>query len=454
MNEKLNLQELVSLLAQESGISKKDAEVFLREYFNLIMDSLLDDGNVKVKRVGTFKLTKVDDRESVDVNNGTRVLIPAHYKVNYTADTQLARKVNEPFALFEPMVVEDSSVSKKIGLKTKLISSNDEKNNSSIKEAKTSNSILSEDEKKEEVLSLIPDEKADDDGPKPIKIPYQPVKEHLQSNSKNTEFKKIWWKFIPLLIFVIGVGVYVYIIDEDPSDIFYDSFFKVQDDYGKDTTMQGLSDFRDIYLANTRTDTIEQSWVDQNAFIAEREVVVSQGGGEETGRKKDNEDQAKKEEAKIDLPFNVSSPGIKVVSPDEKEISSNIKDVIPSNIADSNVKSKVSSTDVSKSTTPSQSIEPVLATTKPVVANNVKTPNIKKRKIASGERLTLIALEAYGHKSFWVYLYEENRNVIKDPNNVPAGLEIIIPEASKYQIDKHDSASIKRANAIMASYKK
>jgi nucleoid-associated protein YgaU len=72
----------------------------------------------------------------------------------------------------------------------------------------------------------------------------------------------------------------------------------------------------------------------------------------------------------------------------------------------------------------------------------------KKRTIRSGERLTLIALDEYGHKSFWVYLYEENKDILKNPHNVPAGLKIKIPPAEKYGINKNDSAAIKKAEAL------
>jgi len=67
-----------------------------------------------------------------------------------------------------------------------------------------------------------------------------------------------------------------------------------------------------------------------------------------------------------------------------------------------------------------------------------------------GERLTLIALREYGHKAFWVYLYEENKNIIDDPGLVPVGLEIVIPPASKYQIDKNNPESVNKAKAIAA----
>lgn len=78
----------------------------------------------------------------------------------------------------------------------------------------------------------------------------------------------------------------------------------------------------------------------------------------------------------------------------------------------------------------------------------VTSPEIlAKVKIATGNRLTLISLEYYGSKIFWVYLYDYNKAAIKDPNNIPVGTEILVPAPSLYGIDKHSRASIDKAAA-------
>jgi len=107
MNEKINLQDLAALLAEKADITKKDAETFLREYFEVINEELIKDGLLKVKDLGVFKLLQVEDRESIDVTTGERVLIPAHYKVAFTPDKKLAETVNEPFAYFETTEIEE-----------------------------------------------------------------------------------------------------------------------------------------------------------------------------------------------------------------------------------------------------------------------------------------------------------------------------------------------------------
>lgn len=85
---------------------------------------------------------------------------------------------------------------------------------------------------------------------------------------------------------------------------------------------------------------------------------------------------------------------------------------------------------------------------KPAVKSEAASPEVIARvKIEPGSRLTLISLKYYGSKLFWVYLYEYNKNVIKDPNNVPIGTVIEVPAPEMYGIDCRDRSSIEKAAA-------
>ena len=82
------------------------------------------------------------------------------------------------------------------------------------------------------------------------------------------------------------------------------------------------------------------------------------------------------------------------------------------------------------------------------VATEAVSPKVIARvKIEPGSRLTLISLKYYGSKLFWVYLYEYNRAVITDPNNVPIGTVIEVPAPEMYGIDRRDRSSIEKAAA-------
>lgn len=111
MEEKLmsknSLTVLAQKLAEKTGISQQDAELFIRKMFYVVNEGLQADKQVKMKWLGTFKVTSVKDRESVDVNTGERIVIEGRDKISFTPDTILKEIINKPFAQFETVVVND-----------------------------------------------------------------------------------------------------------------------------------------------------------------------------------------------------------------------------------------------------------------------------------------------------------------------------------------------------------
>lgn len=111
MEEKLmsknSLTVLAQKLAEKTGISQQDAELFIRKMFDVVNEGLQTDKQVKMKWLGTFKVTSVKDRESVDVNTGERIVIEGRDKISFTPDTILKEIINKPFAQFETVVVND-----------------------------------------------------------------------------------------------------------------------------------------------------------------------------------------------------------------------------------------------------------------------------------------------------------------------------------------------------------
>ena len=111
MEEKLmsknSLTVLAQKLAEKTGISQQDAELFIRKMFDVANEGLQADKQVKMKWLGTFKVTSVKDRESVDVNTGERIVIEGRDKISFTPDTILKEIINKPFAQFETVVVND-----------------------------------------------------------------------------------------------------------------------------------------------------------------------------------------------------------------------------------------------------------------------------------------------------------------------------------------------------------
>ena len=105
MATKLNQSDLSDLYAKKSGLPKSVSEQFVKSFFDLIADQVLEEGLVKVKGFGTFKKINVADRESVRVNTGERFVIPGRPKITFTPDEYLKSSINRPFASFESIIL-------------------------------------------------------------------------------------------------------------------------------------------------------------------------------------------------------------------------------------------------------------------------------------------------------------------------------------------------------------
>ena len=108
MDAKLNQSDLISLLAKGSNISVAKAELFTKNFFDLIIEGLEKDGIVKINGLGTFRITDVASRGSVNVNTGEKIEIKGHKKLTFTPADALKESVNQPFAMFEPVEVDDT----------------------------------------------------------------------------------------------------------------------------------------------------------------------------------------------------------------------------------------------------------------------------------------------------------------------------------------------------------
>lgn len=109
MNNKISIQELANGLMRRNGLSRKDAETFVRTVFAIVSDYLYSDKIVKIKGFGTFKLISVESRASVDVNTGERIIINGYTKVTFTPDAALRDEVNKPFSQFETVILNEGT---------------------------------------------------------------------------------------------------------------------------------------------------------------------------------------------------------------------------------------------------------------------------------------------------------------------------------------------------------
>ena len=163
------------MLTSKMGLEVAEAEAFITAMFKVVNEGLKEDKLVKIKGLGTFKLTKVSARESVDVNTGERIVIEGREKISFTPDNYMRDLVNSPFSQFETVVLSDgvdfSAIDEKYALneledESSLLLSNEDSLEpiaeepksilSSIEEAKEALAQLNEKEEEKPIEELVP----------------------------------------------------------------------------------------------------------------------------------------------------------------------------------------------------------------------------------------------------------------------------------------------------------
>ena len=109
MGSKITLSQLAKLLAQKKNISQRKAEAFLRDFFEAIIRNVSSGQSVKITGLGSFRLIEVQERESVNVSTGERIVIPGHTKLSFSPDGSLRDTINKPFADFQTVVINEGT---------------------------------------------------------------------------------------------------------------------------------------------------------------------------------------------------------------------------------------------------------------------------------------------------------------------------------------------------------
>ena len=105
--DEVNLKSLVDVFVSKAKITKKEANAFVKAFQNIFIDALSKDKVLKITGLGSFKVTLVNERSSVDVNTGKPIKINSHYKIVFTPDSELKNIVNSPFAHLDTIIIDD-----------------------------------------------------------------------------------------------------------------------------------------------------------------------------------------------------------------------------------------------------------------------------------------------------------------------------------------------------------
>lgn len=382
MNTKITFVELVDMIAESTSTTKRVCELFVKELFATVSQALIDGEQVKIKGIGTFKVARMKPRKGVDVNTGEPIQIESHNKLTFTPDKSLAEAINQPFAQFETVVLDDDVTDEKLA-------AIDEEHPSAIPETPIiTNDIggtLADEfpEFHEPLPATEPDEFF---VPEPIGSP-KPVQEEKQEQepapkpmpepepkpqpmpAKEIEPEPVAVEPEPVKV-VDPKPVKPVLEEPEPVDNFYRP--EPRNVY---TPTQ-----EQIDSASAKSKLKRWLW----ALLAALVLGILGWlifGGSDNGNKQYAES--------------------------------------------------------------SQEVAPVDSDATTVEASSVITDTVTSKIV-----LSTLSDRYYDSPWFWVYIYEENKNIISDPNNVKPGTIVVIPPAEKYGIDANDPASLKKAQRL------
>ena len=98
---------LSTFIQKKYSLSQKDAEEFVGRMFGVLNEALRTEKLVKIKGLGTFKITSINPRESINVNTGERFVIEGRERILFTSETSMRDRVNKPFSQFETVALND-----------------------------------------------------------------------------------------------------------------------------------------------------------------------------------------------------------------------------------------------------------------------------------------------------------------------------------------------------------
>ena len=486
MNNKLTIQELATLLSVKSGKDVYETERFIREFITVVSEGLFSDKMVKVKGLGTFKIVLVEDRESIHVNTGERILIPAHYKCSFLPDNELKELVNRPFSIFETTEIGDAASfqdmemaddSDEDDVDSDLESDANEDGEdlslpkSSVTESRINGLLdkemteeladpedLPEIHSPEEALTVdkqpngqidTVDSPVSDDSPEEVSEPYN--EETIEMENPKEE------DTIEVEDSINMVETLSEEIDESPeADLASEVVDTIPDSQVNELTpeIESSSQVDNQDKEKEQIENREEIIRAKLASLSAKDPVAFVAPEAKPKKRRKHGHTATKTffyiivggllvTASVALFFYFQSLEVRNAVPIMIESVSAIPTETPAP-TDSVFDESDSIPSNEKDSVPEVVSEPQGT----MQTEQVKTKYMDTVVIQTGDRLTLISLKYYGHKIFWVYLYLANKESIPNPNSVAIGTQIHIPVPETYNIDANDEQSIRKAAAL------
>ena len=450
MNERLTIQDLTNLLAAKYSMTKKDAEAFVKEFFLLIEQALETEKCVKIRGLGAFKLIDVDSRESVNVNTGERFQIKGHTKVSFTPDPNLRDTINKPFSHFETVVLNENTV-----LEDTAEEETEEEENGEGMSGQVYDEKKNEDSQLEDKASEINEQSV-------LTHEAQAVEGIVAEN--NTEHAPEATE-AAIENEIVREEVVEKELHSETTDV---EKTIIQPEEKKDTISKLQSEPRDVEQEKTLAETI----IVQELAKANLEPIASKEQPETVRQQPVTKVTVQKEKSPVPyliaiiiLVLLLCGGAVLYIYYPDFFASSSSKEVIDMPVTTQPIQPEAQPTDsIGKKDTTAIAAPNVsagveeMSVSQPVVKKGTETSAKTENKVTQkqvpvsvysdsasytitgtktthtikeGETLTKVSLRYYGTKGMWPYIVKHNPDVIKNPDTVPYGTKIKIPELTK-----------------------
>ena len=464
MNNKVTFPELVEQVAQYANTSKRMSELFLKELFATISQSLIDGESVKVKGIGTFKLTEVSPRKSVDVNTGEEIEIPGHKKLSFAPDKDMAEAINQPFMHFETEILDDDVTDDQLaaidaGVPTEAPAEaapvEEETDDTTATEAPAAEAPVaaeeevvmppvfvapveepeSEEAETEAEAPVEPSEEVPAEEEAPAEVPVQePADEPEEAVSE--EEAEIEEEAEPELVTEVEPSAVA-----EPEDEAEDAEAEGEPDAEAEMVSEELADERVGQEIDKRR--ITRRSLLEGFIVGVVTTLIVTLFAYRLYLMKGYEATPADEE-----PFTEHVATDSVATPEQALAENSTEaDADKQKAAEEQKKAdeekQKAEEEKKKAEEEKQKAEAAKSTTANVAAGTTDT-------IKPGTNLYRMSRKHYGSDKFWVYIYEENKAKYPNPNTIPVGAVLHIPQLEKYGAKAGDPASIATAKKKQA----
>lgn len=442
MNSKITLASLAQLLSERTGRTSRQCDDFLRAFFQQVAAAIESGEGVKIKGFGTFKLSKVEARKSVDVTTGADNEIPAHRKIVFVPSKELASAVNAPFEMFETVVLDENVLEEE------------------LMEAEASGNEVMADDVREHMI--LEEERADE-----VKAEYPAVFASDNASDDSSDHAS---------------GDSSDNASDDSSDHASGEREDAEDEpSATDAVNDGMQD--DAYGAKPEADGGEAD--DENPGHVAEDPVTADGNNvsEQDKRPEIREyiDEEERDEApdvsqdrsrhRLFVWISCVAAGIVAIvvglgvlwmlNDDFAEwgmrtlhlggstaaIVQADENVAPVIGVSNNIETSASGVDGVVENIPSQAMQGDETSEEDDVPTRPSDTPVYDT-VTDTRYLSTIAKEHYGNFNLWPYIYKENEKILGHPNRIRPGTRVVIPDLSKYGVDPKNKADIEEAKKM------